>query len=67
MATVQAALTALADRLNEQPNRLADLHTIRGIARADGVTGDWIDLLPPTGGAHHSEYAARLHTLAGGR
>jgi hypothetical protein len=44
-----------------------DLHgwIIQQIDRAGRwLAGDWIDLLPPPGGAHHSEYAARLRTLA---
>lgn len=66
MTTTAAVLLALAGRLDTQPNRQADLRTIRGYARSLGLPSDWTDLLPPTGGAHHAEYAARLRTLAGG-
>ncbi|WP_073946502.1 hypothetical protein [Streptomyces kebangsaanensis] len=59
-------LLALADRLDLQPNRLADLHAIRGRARHLGLTGEWADLLPEPDGAHCAEYATRLRTLAGG-
>lgn len=62
-----AALTTLADQLDLQPNRPADLPTIRSRARTLGLTDDWTSLLPSPGGAHHSEYATRLRTLAGDR
>ncbi|MFJ8345071.1 hypothetical protein ACIQ9J_01580 [Streptomyces sp. NPDC094153] len=61
-----AVLLALADRLDTQPNRQADLRTIRGWARRLGLTSDWVGILPPPNGAHHAEYASRLRTLAGG-
>ncbi|MFB7461267.1 hypothetical protein [Streptomyces sp. NPDC056188] len=63
---ITIALQALAARLDLHPNRQADLHTIRGYGRHLGLTGTWADLLPPTDGAHHAEYATRLRTLAGG-
>jgi hypothetical protein len=62
----RAVLVELADRLERQPNRETDLHTVRGWARAFGLTGDWVDILPPPAGAHHCEYAARLRALAEG-
>ncbi|MEU5596641.1 hypothetical protein [Streptomyces sp. NPDC020298] len=63
--TIPTVLAALADQLDTQPNRPVDLPTIRGKARALGLPGDWLTLLPNPAGAHHSEYATRLRTLAG--
>ncbi|MEH0417847.1 hypothetical protein [Streptomyces sp. B21-083] len=65
MGDTAAALHALADRLDQQPNRPADIHDSRGYARAHGLTGDWAHLLPDPDGASHSEYATRLRTIAG--
>lgn len=59
-------LHQLADRLDQQPNRPADRRTIRGYARALGLTDDMVDLIPDPDGAHHSAYATRLRALAGG-
>ena len=61
-----SVLHALADRLDQQPNRPADLFDSRGYARSLGLPNDWADLLPDPNGAHHSEYAARLRAIAGG-
>lgn len=60
-------LLYLANALDTQPNKVVDLHTVRGYARKVGVQADWLDLLPDPAGAHHSEYAARLRDLAGGQ
>lgn len=64
--SASVALHTLADRLDQQPNRPADVFDIRGWARSAGLTGDWLEILPPPAGAHHSTYAVRLRTLAGG-
>jgi len=64
--SASVALHTLADRLDQQPNRPADVFDIRGWARSAGLSGDWTNLLPHPDGATHSEYAARLRTLAGG-
>lgn len=64
---ITTALHALADRLDAQPNRVTDLRTVRGWARGLGVGDDWVGILPPPAGAHHSEYAARLRALAESR
>ncbi|MFF7142287.1 hypothetical protein ACFZB5_13695 [Streptomyces nodosus] len=66
MPTTADALLALADQLDQRPNQPAHLPSIRGRARYLGLTSDWVDLLPPTDGAAHSQYAARLRALAGG-
>ena len=63
--TARALLLALADRLDQQPNRPADVFDIRGWARSAGFTTEWLELLPHPGGATHSEYATRLRNLAG--
>ncbi|MFF3928589.1 hypothetical protein [Streptomyces hirsutus] len=60
----RTALLALADRLDTQPSRSADIYTVRGWARSAGLTSDWVDLLPHPAGAHHSAYATRLRALA---
>ena len=62
--TAHTALHTLADRLDQQPNRPADIHTVRGWARAAGLPADWLSILPTPDGATHSEYAARLRALA---
>ncbi|MFE9921582.1 hypothetical protein ACFYQA_08365 [Streptomyces sp. NPDC005774] len=64
-ASTRTALLALADRLDTRPNRPVDIYTVRGWARRLGLTSDWVDVLPPPAGAHHSAYATRLRTLAG--
>ena len=64
--SIGSLLLALADRLDQQPNRPADVHTVRGWARAAGFPGDWVGILPYPDGATHSEYATRLRALAGG-
>lgn len=64
---ITTLLLTLADQLDTQPNRQADLPTIRGRARHLGLAGDWVDLLPQPDGAHHSEYATRLRAIAGVR
>ena len=66
MTTTTAVLHTLADHLDQQPNRVCDMPAIRGKARALGLTDEWIGVLPYPDGAHHSEYANRLRTLAGG-
>jgi hypothetical protein len=65
LMSARALLLALADRLDQQPNRPADVFDIRGWARSAGFTSDWLGFLPPPAGATHSEYAARLRALAG--
>jgi hypothetical protein len=64
--SARALLLALADRLDTRPSRPTDIHTVRGWARRLGLTSDWVGILPPPDGAHHSAYAHRLRTLAGG-
>jgi hypothetical protein len=64
---ITTLLLTLADRLEAQPNRLVDMHAVRGWARSAGLTSDWVGILPPPAGAHHSEYAARLRNLAESR
>ena len=59
-------LHRLAARLEQQPSRPADVFDVRGYARGLGLAGDWLDLLPPTDGATHYEYAARLREIAAG-
>ncbi|MEU6535538.1 hypothetical protein [Streptomyces sp. NPDC047000] len=61
---VSAIFHALADYLDLQPSRPADISRIRVRARMFGLTTDWISLLPTPGDTHQSAYAHRLRAIA---
>ena len=61
---ISTTLHAIADHLDLQPNRPADMARIRVRARMLGLPTDWINLLPHPDGTHQSAYADRLRAIA---